>query len=110
MSGVRAASRRAGRADSLSHRPMDLSGIGRSVKPFGALKTLADIALRALNRLILFKIFKAIRIETVDPAFLTCDQKYRGLFLDGAMLMGLAADPQNELPLSFLDHALAKGD
>jgi hypothetical protein len=40
----------------------------------------------------------------------TCDEKYRGLFLPEAMLREFAKNPEHELSESFLNHALGKGD
>jgi hypothetical protein len=81
-----------------------------NTKNVGLPKALADIAIRAANRVAFFKVIKGIRIDTVDPAFLDCDQKYRGTFLDERMLRHFADDPKNELRHDFLDEALAKGD
>jgi hypothetical protein len=81
-----------------------------SIKNFGLSKALADLGLRAANRVVLFKVLKGICIETVDRAFLSCDGKYRGIFLDEAMLRKFATDPKNDLPAAFLDEAFAKGD
>lgn len=89
---------------------MNLHTFKGNVKNFGVANALADVAVRVANRVALFKILKGIRIETVDRAFLECDGKYRGLFLDEAMLREFSADPKNELSREFLDEALAKGD
>jgi hypothetical protein len=89
---------------------MKLDTVRGNIKSFGVARALADVALRAANRLVLVKVLKGIRIEAVDGAFLDCDAKYRGMFLDEPTLRQFAADPQNELTHSFLDDALAKGD
>jgi len=89
---------------------MNLDTVRVNIKNHGLPKALADIGLRAANRVVLFKVLEGIRIETVDRAFLECDKRYRGLFLDEVMLRQFAKDPKNELSQKFLDEALAKGD
>ena len=90
--------------------PMNVATFKVNIRNFGLPRALVDVALRAANRVVLLKVIKGIRIETVDPTFLECDGKYRGIFLDEAMLRHFAADPKNELQPDFLDEALAKGD
>ena len=89
---------------------MEASEVTRNIKTVGVAKTLADLTLRAVNRAAFLKILKGIKIEKVDPKFLECDNKYRGLFLDQATLMKFSKDPQNELSEEFLHQAFAKGD
>lgn len=89
---------------------MSLNTFKASIKNFGLPKAVAEIALHAANRVVILRILKGIRIEHVNPAFLECDPKYRGLFLTEPMLREFAADPKNELSHAFLDQALAKGD
>lgn len=89
---------------------METSELIRNIKTFGVVKTLEDLVLRAVNRVAFLKILKGVKIEKVDPKFLECDNKYRGLFLDQAVLMKFARDPQNELSEAFLHQAFTKGD
>lgn len=89
---------------------MEANELVRNIKAFGLTKTLEDLALRAVNRATFFKILKGVKIEKVDPKFLQCDKKYRGLFLDPVMLREFAKDPQNELSEAFLQQAFEKGD
>jgi hypothetical protein len=56
----------------------------------------------ALNLRVFFKILKGVKIDAVHPEFLTCDEKYRGLFLTGSMLTEFAKRPEYELSKSFL--------
>lgn len=86
------------------------SQITSNIKHYGFLKTFEDIALRLLNRVVFFKVLKCVKIDRADPEFLKCDKKFRGLFLPEDRLRILALDPENELPKTFLDEALAKGD
>jgi hypothetical protein len=89
---------------------MNLDTVNGNIKNFGFSKTLVDIGIRAANRVIPFKVLKGVRIETVDPSFVECDPRFRGLFLDEPLLRQFSADPKNELQPEFLDDALAKGD
>jgi hypothetical protein len=89
---------------------MNAATFKANTRNVGLPRALADIAIRAANRVAFFRVIKGIRIETVDPAFLECDRKYHGTFLDEGMLRQFAADPKNELRHDFLDEALAKGD
>jgi len=89
---------------------MNLDTVKGNIKNFGLPKALADVGLRAANRVVPFKIIKGVCIENVDPAFLECGAAYQGLFLDESMLRGFSADAENELPSEFLDDALEKGD
>jgi len=89
---------------------MNLETVKGNIKNFGISKALADVGMRAANRVVPFKVLKGICIETVDPAFLECHPRYGGLFLDETMLRQLSGDPKNELTPKFLDEALAKGD
>lgn len=89
---------------------MDLSQIGRNIKQIGAFTTFKDVAFRGLNRVVFFKVLKGVKIDMVNPDFLKCDAKYRGLFFDEALLRELGKNPENELPARFLDRALAAGE
>ena len=89
---------------------MDRSEFNRNIKQFGAFNALEDVALRALNLGVFLKILKGVKIDAVDPDFLKCDEKYRGLFLNEGMLKQFAERPEYELSKSFLCQALAKGD
>jgi len=81
-----------------------------SVVRHGVAGTLHDLGLRAANRVVLIKILRCMAIERVNPAFTTCPDPYRGLFLSAEMLREFGRDPANEMPEAFLDEALAKGD
>jgi hypothetical protein len=89
---------------------MDLNQIHRNLKQLGTAKTIEDVALKTLNQVFFFRILQGLKIEKVDPEFLNCHEKYRGLFLTEAMLMGFADRPEYELSRRFLDEALGKGD
>jgi hypothetical protein len=89
---------------------MNLNDFKRNIKQYGVFKTFEDLALRALNRGVFFKILKGIKIDAVHPELLSCDQKYHGLFLTESMLAEFAKHPEYELSKRFLSQALAKGD
>jgi hypothetical protein len=89
---------------------MDLSEFKRNIKQFGASKALEDVALRALNLGVFFKVLKGVKVDTVHPEFLKCDEKYRGMFLSESMLNEFAERPEYELSRKFLRQALGKGD
>jgi hypothetical protein len=80
------------------------------LKQYGMTKTVADVALRLANRVMFLKVLKCVTIETPNPEFLNCDGNYRGMFLEPELLRKFSAFPEYELPRSFLDRALAKGD
>ena len=80
------------------------------LKQQGVTKTVADLALRVANRVMILKVLKCVTIETPNPEFLNCDKNYRGLFMEPDLLRKFSASPDYELSPSFLDRALAKGD
>ena len=81
-----------------------------SLSSIGLTQTLHDLALRAANRVMLIKVLKCMAIERVNPAFATCPEPYRAMFLGKPMLRELCRDPANEMTESFLDEALSKDD
>jgi hypothetical protein len=72
--------------------------------------TLADAALCLVNRVTYERILKGLTIDTINPAFLNCGDRYRGEFLPAATLRPLAADPANQIDPGFLERALGRGD
>ncbi len=88
---------------------MNRSDLSRNLKSFGLTKTCQDVALRALNRAVMFKVLKGIKIHRADPSFTNCGD-YRALLLNQGMLYRFCADPQNEMTEEFVEDALLKGD
>jgi len=84
--------------------------IRKSVATIGLASTLHDLALKTANRVVVVKILKGMTAERVDPAYATCPEPYRPVFLDEKRLRQLGRDPANGLPESFLNEALAEGD
>ena len=84
--------------------------IRSNVATIGLAHTLHDLALKAANRAVLIKILKGMTVERVNAEFLNCPESYRPMFLDEKMLREFCRDPGNDLPGSFLEEALSKGD
>lgn len=80
------------------------------VRRHGWRRTLYHVLLRGINSVVRFKILRGVWIERVDPAYLTCPEPYTGQFLTERMLRDFARDPENDMPESFLEEALSKGD
>ena len=86
------------------------SQIGDNIKHYGFLRTFEDMALRLLNHVVFFKVLKCVKIDRVNPEFLKSDENFRGLFLPVEQLRELSLDPESEIPQTFLEEALEKGD
>ncbi len=84
--------------------------LARTLRRFGALSALHDLALRALNRLVYFRVLRAVRIETPDPRALERRPEYDYGFLGRGLILAFALDPQYEMSERFLGEVLAKGD
>ncbi len=89
---------------------MRTSEIRQSVVNFGIARTAFDLALRAINRLVFFKLLRGVVIEKVDPRFLVCDERYRFSRLEEQTLRKFAASQEYELSDGFLREAFARGD
>lgn len=81
-----------------------------NVATLGLPHALHDLSLRAANRLVPFKILRCMAIERVNARFATCPGPYRAMFLDAPLLRKFGRDPANDMPESFLEEALSKGD
>lgn len=84
--------------------------IRSSVATIGIARTLHDLVLRAANRVLLIKVLKIMAVERVNAAFLSCPEPYRPMFLDAKRLREFGRDPANDMPRSFLEEGLSKGD
>jgi hypothetical protein len=82
----------------------------RTVRQFGVMRTLYDLALRAVNRLVYFRVLKAVSIDTPDPQALERRPEYGYGFLSRALVLAFAVDPQYEMNERFLGEALANED
>jgi len=84
--------------------------IRKNIATIGLANTLYDLVLRAVNRVFLLKIIRAMAVERVNPEFLNWPEPYRPMFLNEKMLHEFGRDPANDMPGSFLDDALSKDD
>ncbi len=90
---------------------MYLNDLTREVKQFGPVKTLEDIGLRALNRVMVARVLKGVCIERPDPRFLEVDPRYEAGFLCRDRLEAIVdGHPEYEMSTDFLEEAFTKGD
>ena len=84
----------------------------KSLAAFGLARTVADVSLRALNRIVRLRIMKGIVIERERraPAPGLNDQRYLFGRIDEATLRKFARTAEHELTDAFLDEAFARGD
>lgn len=81
-----------------------------AVRKRGLPHAVQDVTLRAINAVFPCKILKGIVISEPDPAFLKSPDGYDSGFLSHDMIRDFAAEPDNQMPASFLKEALSKGD
>ena len=81
----------------------------RNVQRHGLERALLDIATRAINRVIFFRILRCVHIEVVDPAYLRVSDRYRCGFLNEGTLLEYSQREEFELS-DFVPKVLAKGD
>src|SRR5712691_3161667 len=86
------------------------SEIRHSIDTFGVTRTAFDLALRAINRVVLFRVLRGVVIERADQRFLQCDERYRFGRLEEPALRKFATRPEYELSDEFLREAFARGD
>ena len=84
--------------------------IEKSYRAFGFARTVADISMRALNRLVMFRVMKGIAIESGDLPPPIDDPRYKFGRIDEETLRVHARTPEYELSHTFLDEALGRGD
>jgi hypothetical protein len=89
---------------------MRVEDIRRSLKHLGPWQTFADLVLRAVNRVVLLHLVKAVLIEQFNPRFTFSDPRYRFGALDEQTLLRFTGDPGYELTAPFLRQAFARGD
>jgi hypothetical protein len=89
---------------------VDLTRLRKSAADFGWPAALQAVAQGAVNRVALFRVLKCVQVSEVDPRYLEIDARFQHRFLDQDALRRFSAEPKNDLPASFLDQALAKGD
>lgn len=89
---------------------MNIARIRKSAADFGWPAALQAVAQGAVNHVALFRVLKCLRVSEVDARFLELDRRFEHRFLDTDALLGFSAVAKYDLPRSFLDQALAKGD
>lgn len=82
----------------------------KKIRQNGFFNSLHQLLLKAVNVFMLFKILRGVTLQKVDPKFLDYPSHFKPMFLSEQMLRHYACDPVNEMPESFIDEALAKGD
>lgn len=76
----------------------------------GALATLYELAMAAINAVVFFKILRGVYVERPDPAFLACPERYSAGFLEHEALRGYTAHPETELSEKFVEQSAVRGD
>jgi len=84
--------------------------VTRTIRQAGLRRTLYDVAVRSLNRVVFLRTLKALAIANPDPKALERRPEYSYGFLSRALLLSFAVDPQYEMNDEFLRRALAKND
>lgn len=87
--------------------------VRRDLRHFGLARTLCDVAFRAINLLVYFRVVRGLAIEQLPRD--SDDDDVRGLdvewrFLTDEQLAEFAADGANHISAEFLVQALVKGD
>ena len=75
---------------------------------FGAL--IHFVCLKAVNRVLPFKILRGLHVSKADPAFLDYPPQYTPSFAAPRELQAFAEDPASEMSRGFVEEALRNGD
>jgi hypothetical protein len=84
--------------------------IRENLEHFGTRKTVYDVVMRSFNRLIFFKIFRAMWLERVDPDYLAIEPPFEWRLLETSQLEEFANNPEYDITEEFLENAIEKGD
>ena len=84
--------------------------VRHDLKYFGVSKTLYDVLVRAVNMLVVFKTLMVLKVNSVDPQFLTIGKEFQARFLSYSEMADLQAKPDFEVSESFLNGVRRKGD
>lgn len=87
---------------------MSIASMRREMSHFGLSGTIRARALRRAGTAL--RILDVLVVDQPDPEFLRLDPRYRAGFLDPDTIRRLSRDPAHDLPSSFVEKALAKGD
>lgn len=99
----------ASRGHRIVQLPLLLTLIREDLQRHGLAPTLADVAIRAIKRVLPFTVLRGLYVGVVDPAYLQANGRYRCGFLDRTALLQYCRH-EYELSEEFLQKALAKGD
>ena len=80
------------------------------IRKIGLSSASRQLFLKTVNAFMLFKILRGVTLQKVDPAFLDYPSHFKPMFLSEQMMRHYARDPVNEMPESFIEESLAKGD
>lgn len=86
------------------------SVIQRDLRHFGVWRTAVDVAFRAINLCVYFRVLRALGICELGTEKNRDAANIEWQFLTAEQLHEFAAEPANLLPIDFLEEALAKGD
>ena len=84
--------------------------IRENLEHFGVRKSIYDIFVRSINRVVFFKVFNVMRLEQVDPEYLSIEPPLEWRLLDRSQLKDFSQNPECDITPEFLDAAVAKGD
>jgi hypothetical protein len=82
----------------------------RKLKRHGAAALFHVLSVKAINRIVPFKILRGVHVAKADTGFLDYPPQYTPSFLPARELHGFAADPATEMSRAFVDDALRNGD
>ena len=86
-----------------------LDEVRHTVDRFGVRAAAYDLAVRVVNRCFVFKVFRGVKAERLDPNLLDLDKRFRFTLLTEAMLANFATN-EFEIEPAFLRQALERGD
>lgn len=84
--------------------------IKKNIQHHGINNVLYQYSLKLINKVMFVNILTCMTISKTNHASLIVDSKYDHGFLDANKLIDFAKDQDHDLPISFLEHALNKGD
>nr|WP_314533573.1 GNAT family N-acetyltransferase [uncultured Pseudomonas sp.] len=80
------------------------------IRQKGIANSAHQMMLKAVNNFMLFKILRGVTLQKVEDKFLDYPSHFKPMFLSEQMLRHYSRDPGNEMPESFIEESLAKGD
>lgn len=82
----------------------------RKIERHGLAGALHRAWIKLVNRVLPFKILRAMHVGRADPAFLACPKPYTAGFVDAEALAESTRDPAADLSAQFVPAALGAGD